>query len=115
MTQVSLPVFPSRSNLKLHHLSITPNMVKKVIMNFDLSKTSDPDCIPAMVLKKCKPKLSHIQAELFNKCLKESFFQIGGSFYQWSMYSTMLRKSLQLKTTTLSVFFLRLVRSLKNF
>ena len=34
----SLPVFPSRTNLKLHNISVTPKMVKKVIMNLDLSK-----------------------------------------------------------------------------
>ena len=42
---ISLPVFPSRTNLKLH-ISITPKMVKKVITNLDSSKTSGPDCIP---------------------------------------------------------------------
>ena len=26
---ISLPVFPSRTNLKLHNISITPKMVKK--------------------------------------------------------------------------------------
>ena len=46
-------------------------MVKKVIMDLDLSKTSGPDCIPVMVLKNCEPKLSYVLAELFNKCLKE--------------------------------------------
>ena len=48
---VSLPVFPSRTNLKLHNISITPKMVRKVVMNLDLSKTSGPDCIPVVVLK----------------------------------------------------------------
>ena len=33
---ISLLVFPSRTNLKLHNISITPKMVKKVIMNLDL-------------------------------------------------------------------------------
>ena len=51
----SLPVFPSRTNLKLHNISVTPKMVKKVIMNLDLSKAFG-------------------LAELFNKCLKESCF-----------------------------------------
>ena len=37
---MSLPVFPSRTNLKLHNISVTPKMVKKVIMNLDLSKAS---------------------------------------------------------------------------
>ena len=34
---ISLPVFPSRTNLKLHNISVTPKMVKKVITNLDLS------------------------------------------------------------------------------
>ena len=42
---ISLPVFPSRTNLKLHNISITPKMVKKVILNLDSSKVSGPDCI----------------------------------------------------------------------
>ena len=49
-------------------------MVKKVIMNLDLSKASGPDCIPVVVLKNCEPEHSYILAELFNKCLKESSF-----------------------------------------
>ena len=48
-------------------------MVRKVVMNLDLSKASGPDCIP-VVLKNCEPELSYILAELFNKCLKESCF-----------------------------------------
>ena len=47
-------------------------MVKKVIMNLDLSKASGPDFIPVVVLKNCELELSYIIAELFNKCLKES-------------------------------------------
>ena len=70
---VSLPVFSSRTNLKLH-ISITPKMVRKVVMNLDLSKESGPNCIPVVVLKNCEPELSYILAELFNKCLKESCF-----------------------------------------
>ena len=42
---ISLPVFPSRTNLKLHNISITLKTVKKVIINLDSSKTSGPDCI----------------------------------------------------------------------
>ena len=48
---ISLPVFPSRTNLKLHNISVTPTMVRKVIMNPDLSKASGPDFIPMVVLK----------------------------------------------------------------
>ena len=71
---ISLPVFHSRTNLKLHNNSAILKMVKKVVMNLDLSKASGPDCIPAVVLKNCEPELSYILTKLFNKCLKESCF-----------------------------------------
>ena len=71
---ISLPVFPSRTNLKLHNISVALKMVKKVIMNLDLANTSVPDCILVVVLKNYEPELSYILAELFNKCLKESCF-----------------------------------------
>ena len=48
---ISLPVFSSRTNLKLHNISVTPKMIKKIVMNLDLSKASGPDCIPVVVLK----------------------------------------------------------------
>ena len=66
---ISLPVFPSRTNLRLHNISVT-----YVIMNLDLSKASGPDCIPVVVLNNCEPELSYILAELFNKCLNEPCF-----------------------------------------
>ena len=71
---ISLPVFLSRTNLKLHNIYVSPKMVKNVITNIDVSKACDPDCIPLVVLKRCEPELSYILAELFNKCLKESSF-----------------------------------------
>ena len=49
-------------------------MVKRVITNLDLSKTLGPDCISVLFLKKWEPELSYILAELFNMCLKESYF-----------------------------------------
>ena len=73
-SDISLSVFPSRTNLKLHNISVTHKIVKKVIMNLDLSKASDPNWIPVVVLKNCEPEISYILAELFNKCLKESCF-----------------------------------------
>ena len=66
---ISLPVFPSRTNLKLHNISITPKMVRNIVINLDLSKLSGPDCIPVVVLKNSEPELSYILAELFNKGL----------------------------------------------
>ena len=71
---ISLPLFLSGTNLKLHNISVTPKIVEKVIMNLDLSKASDPDCIRVVVLKNCELKLSYILAEIFNKFLKESCF-----------------------------------------
>ena len=71
---ISLAVFPSRTNLELHNISLTPEMAKKFIMNLDLSKASGLDCIPVVVLKNFKPELCYILSELFNKCLKESCF-----------------------------------------
>ena len=70
---ISLSVFPSRTNLKLH-IYVTSTMVEKVIMNCDLSKASGPDCIAVVVLKNCELKFSYILAELFNKRLEESCF-----------------------------------------
>ena len=71
---ISLPAFPSRTNLKLHNISATPKMVKKVITKPDFSKAFGPDCIPVVIVKNCELELSYILAELFNKCLKESCF-----------------------------------------
>ena len=71
---ISLPVFLSRTNLKLPNISVTLKMVKMIIMNRDSSKASGPGCIPVVVLKNCEPELSYIFSEFFNMCLKESCF-----------------------------------------
>ena len=71
---ISLHVFHSRTNLKLHNISVTPKMVRKVIMNLDLSKSCGPDCIPVVILKNSEPELSFILCELFNNYLKGSCF-----------------------------------------
>ena len=71
---ISLPFCLSRTNLKLHHISVAPKIVKKVITNLYLSKVPVPDCIPVVVLKNCEPRLSYVLAELFSKCLMESYF-----------------------------------------
>ena len=55
---ISLTVFSSITNLKLHNISVTSKVVTKVITNLDSSKTSGPDCIPVEVLKNCEPELS---------------------------------------------------------
>ena len=38
----SLPVFPSKTNLKLQNIPVTPKMVRKVIIKLNLSKVSGP-------------------------------------------------------------------------
>ena len=92
---IFLLVFPSRTNLRLHNSSVTPKMVKKVIMNLHSSKVSGPECIPMVVLRNCEPELSYILSELFNICLKESCFP-----------DCWLGKDALLRTTALLVFFL---------
>ena len=64
-----LPFFPSRINLKLHDISLTPKRVKKIVRNLDSAKASGHDCIPVVVLKNCEPELSYILAELFSMYL----------------------------------------------
>ena len=54
---ISLPVFPSRTNLKLH-IFVTPKMVRKAVMSLDLSKASGPDFVTAVVLQNCESELS---------------------------------------------------------
>ena len=51
-------LFPSRTNLKLHNISVTLKIVRINLIN--LSKTSGPVCIPVVVLKNCEPELSYI-------------------------------------------------------
>ena len=113
-SSIHLPVFPSRTNLKLYNISVTPKIVMKVITELAFSKVSASDCIPVAVLKNCEPELSCILAEFSLNCLKDLVFQIVGRFHWWSLYLRILGKGLQLKTNTLLVFFLWLVKSLKT-
>ena len=85
---ISLPAFPSETNLKLN-ISVTSTLIKKFITNFDSSKASGRDCIPVVVLNNCQ-------------------------FELWLLYLRKLRRGLRLKTTTVLVFFLLLVKSLKT-
>ena len=111
---ISLPVFPFRTNLKLHNISVSSKVVKKVIMNLDLSKASGPDCIPVTVLKNCEPELSYILAKLFNNCLKESCFPDCGKVSSVVPVFKNVGERPTAKTTALLVFFLWLIKTLKN-
>ena len=111
---ISLPVFPSRTNLELHNISVTPRIVRKVVLNLDLSKASGPDCIPVVVLKNCEPELCYTLAEFFNKCVEESCFPDC-----WKVSSVVpVFKNVGERSTAknyhLLVFFLWLVKSLKS-
>ena len=55
-----MPVFSYRSNVKLHNISVTPKMVKKVITSLHLSEMPGPDCIPVVLLKNYEPELSYM-------------------------------------------------------
>ena len=58
----------------MHDISVTPNMIKKFVMNVDFSKVFSSDCIAVGVPKNCKPELAYKLVELCDECLKESFF-----------------------------------------
>ena len=108
-SDISLPVFSFRTNLKLHYISLTCQVVKAVITNPDLSKASGPDFVQmtTVVLKNCEPELSYILAELLTMCLKESFFpdcwmvpvfkNVGGKVYNCCLVSlfSVFNKSLK--------------------
>ena len=82
------------SCLKLHNIHITPKLIKKVITNLDLSKTSGPDCIPVVVLKKWKPELSYILLKASICAWRNLLFQTAGRSHLWSQYLKMLRRGL---------------------
>ena len=59
---IPLPAFPSRTNLKLHNISVTVKMVTIIIMSLDLSKACVPDYNLVAILKNCEFELSYILA-----------------------------------------------------
>ena len=78
MPQVSLfSVFLSRTNLKLHDISVTPKIVKTFTTNLNFSKVSGHDCIPMVVLKNCDSEVSYIllqqvpEGALFSRLVEE--------------------------------------------
>ena len=69
---MTLPICPSRTALKLHVISVTRKIVKKVITNLDSSKATGPDCIPVVVLNNCKSELFNKLKSCFSDCRKVS-------------------------------------------
>ena len=74
MTQVSLYLLFLLEFIYNYTVPVTPMLEKKVRTNTDFPKTTGPDCILVVVLKKWDPELSFALAELFNMSLKESYF-----------------------------------------
>ena len=112
----SLPVFPSRINLKQHNISVTPRIVEKVITNLDLSKASGRDCISTSGGSKELCAWTFDTHYLnFLVCVSNSLLlKILGRCHWWPLYLRILGKGTQLKVTTLLIFFLWSVKSLKN-
>ena len=65
------------TNLKLHNFLKTSRLVKRVITNLDLPKSSGLDCCQAILQKNCKPELSYLLN--YSICVWRNFvFQIVG-------------------------------------
>ena len=64
---ISLPVFPSRTNLILHNISVTPKVVKKVITNLDSSKVSSTQWWSLYLTGLVLLKLQHWHTGLLHK------------------------------------------------
>ena len=63
----------------IYHIHATPMLVKNITTSIDttsldVSRASHPECVPVLVLKNCKPELSKMLGEPFEKCLGDSCF-----------------------------------------
>ena len=83
-------------------------------MNLELSNAFGPDCILVVVLKNCEPELSDILAELFNKFLLESCFPDSCKVLLVVPVFKNVGEQSTAKNCCPVVFFLWLVKSLKN-
>ena len=103
---ISLPVLPSRTNLKLHIISVAPKLINKIIADVDLPQASGPDGIPVVALKNCEPELSYILGDSSICVRRNLVFEIVGRSHRWSLYLfRVFGKSVWLKNTALLVFF----------
>ena len=60
---ISLPVSPSKTDIKQRNIRLTPKLVKMIITALDFSKMAGPET-----------QLLYMLADLFRMCLKESCF-----------------------------------------
>ena len=70
---ISLPAFASGTNMKLHNISVTPKLVRKVITNLDLPNTFHANCVP-VVFCRTESNCLCILAVFFYICLQKSHF-----------------------------------------
>ena len=82
---------------------------KKLITDLDSSKAPGFDCIPVVALKNWTWTCIHI-----SWCLREFCFLDCWKSHLWSRNLRMLGRGLLLRTNALLVFFLSIVKSLKN-
>ena len=100
-----LLVFPYRTNIKLHSITVTPKMVRKFMTNLDSLNAYGPNCIQVVILKNCEPEFSYILASM---CLKESCFpgclrvssvvptftNVGGKVYSYKVFKNLVNSRL---------------------
>ena len=111
----SLPAFRSRTVLTLHNIPVTHRLVKRVINDLDSSKASGLDYMPVVVLKNCESGTFINISWTFPVCVWGNLaFHFVGRSHLWSLFLKMLENVLGLKTTALLVFFLSMVKSLKD-
>ena len=76
MAQVSLPVFPFRTNLKLHNISVTPKMVRKVGER-STAENYRPVSLLSVVSKVFEKLVNNRIVDHLEKCGLFSDFQYG--------------------------------------
>ena len=68
---ISLPVFPSRTNLKLHDISVTSKMVRKVVINLlGLTFSSKLDCGSYIIYIISIAKTASKEIEALVRCMR---------------------------------------------
>ena len=88
VSSISLSAFSFRTNLKLQNNSVTPKIVKKVIMKQDSSKAFGIDC---MGPKNCEPELPYLLQDSSICVWYSLVFHIVERSYWWSVYLRMSR------------------------
>ena len=102
---ISSSYFAPRTNLKLHNLPVTSNLVKNLITNLGSSNASGFDWISIVLRRTVSLNFS---AYLLNSSLcvrRKLIFQIVGWHHLWPLYLRTLVRGPRLKTTAMLVFF----------